>query len=362
MIFECNWLDGSAANIMQKRGGFAWWYLDLVTSEGDALVFIWSFGLPFLPYGARVEPAARPAVSLALYRHDRPALYLLQELSADRATFVDGRGRACWRFADSVITVCQRGDEVALSADLALAIPASRSRLVGRIRARGAAWSRRGSTPPAGAHTWSPIFAAAHGEADLHHQGECFALSGRAYLDGNASALPLDALGIRDWRWGRVALGTRDLVYYALRPEEGDGSVELAAVVENGRVRSLENARFEWLAPARSMMGVPHDRGLRLIGAGIDVTVRSRAIVDDAPFYLRALTSGRCARTGASGHGVAEVVLPGRLGIGWQQPFVRMRSHKLGGANSMWLPLFSGPRRGRVRRLVAQLLPGAERA
>jgi hypothetical protein len=363
LIYRSTGLSVAAANIMQTPGAFAWWYLDLVTPGGDALVFLWSFGLPFLPsHQGHPAPGARPALSVALYQGERATFYLLQELDAADAAILDA-GR--WRFGDTSIALTRDGDASELCVELALPIPASGSRLVGTIRARGPRWSWSGdlAEPPAGAHVWSPIFAGAHGVADLRQQGgDRFVLAGRAYLDGNASGLPLDALGIRAWRWGRVTLGARDLVYYALSPADGGPDVELASVVEGGVVRPLDDARFEWQEPARSLMGVRHERALRLVANGVDARVRVRALVDDGPFYLRALTRAGCAATGASGVGLAETVVPGRVGVPWQQPFVRMRRHHVGGSNSLWLPLFSGPRRGRVRRLVSQLLPGAGRS
>jgi hypothetical protein len=53
-----------------------------------------------------------------------------------------------------------------------------------------------------------------------------------------------------------------------------------------------------------------------------------------------------------SGSGVGEAIIPDRVDHPLHRPFVRMRVHNLDGPNSMWLPLFSGPGRGRLRRLL----------
>ena len=41
-----------------------------------------------------------------------------------------------------------------------------------------------------------------------------------------------------------------------------------------------------------------------------------------------------------------------RIDLGWQRPLVRMRVQRADGDNSIWLPLFTGPKTGRVQRLL----------
>ena len=81
------------AAALQRPGGFAWWYLDLVDDNGYGLVLIWAWGLPFLPGLARDArrgqpslPRERPAISFALYEGGRCTCYLLQEAPAAAAS------------------------------------------------------------------------------------------------------------------------------------------------------------------------------------------------------------------------------------------------------------------------------------
>ena len=46
----------------------------------------------------------------------------------------------------------------------------------------------------------------------------------------------------------------------------------------------------------------------------------------------------------------------GAIDPDWMRWLVGMRVHHAGGANSFWLPLFSGPRDGRPGRVFSQLL------
>jgi hypothetical protein len=54
--------------------------------------------------------------------------------------------------------------------------------------------------------------------------------------------------------------------------------------------------------------------------------------------------------------GWSELCRPDRVDLAPHRPFVKMRVHRAAGPNSIWLPLFTGPRSGRVSRLVRQLI------
>ena len=71
-------------------------------------------------------------------------------------------------------------------------------------------------------------------------------------------------------------------------------------------------------------------------------------VVDSGPFYMRYLTRARAGDGEATG--VAELIRPDRIDLARHRPFVRMRVQQPS-SNSAWLPLFSGPKQGRIRRL-----------
>ena len=74
------------------------------------------------------------------------------------------------------------------------------------------------------------------------------------------------------------------------------------------------------------------------------------AVLDNGPFYQRYLLRGRCGAD--EGFGVGENLVPDRVDTDLLRPLVRMRVHRAGGPNSMWLPLFSGDSAGRWSRLL----------
>jgi hypothetical protein len=345
------------ANIMHNPGGFRWWYVDLVNDRGDGVVLIWSFGLPFLPgIRDRPIPRARPAVNIAVYREGRTAFFLLQELQPEAVA--EGTNR--WRFGESEFAIEDARGRRRVTGRLELPVPATRGLLTGTVEVQGAAVAC-GAADPRADHAWTPLLTAANGSASLtwgnptDDDEEPFSLHGRGYVDTNASTTPLHEQGIADWRWGRVGLGTDELIYYVVNPEVGAPESMVILVHSNGTTTKLNDASVTFGDAARARYGMQHHRRVRVQALGLDATIATESVVDDGPFYLRSLVSARCSVSGRVGNGVGERVVPSQVDLPWQRPLVRMRRHVVGGDNSFWLPLFSGQRRGRVGRLVSQL-------
>ncbi len=353
--------------IASTPGGFVWHYLDLVDDAGSGVVLIWSQGLPFLPgvaaglrEGAPPIPAEGPALALSVYRAGAPVHYLLQRLPPGEVDWDETGDR--WRLGESCIALTERPDGgLELSARLDLEVPGSERRVVGDITLRGPACDlrQRRLGLVAGRHAWAPRLAPGWGHARLRFGDEALVeLYGRGYLDGNASALPLPDLGIASWTWLRVALPDREVVVYGLHPDDGESARTLRVDIDRrGRASVQEAVRVEVEARSRSPWGPWRPQQLRVHGEGPPLDVRTTAVVDDGPFYQRLLVEGACG--GQRGPGVGEVVLPGRIDMPWLRPLVRMRVAGAPGGDSLWLPLFSGPRQGRLRRLLRMPEPPA---
>ena len=112
-----------------------------------------------------------------------------------------------------------------------------------------------------------------------------------------------------------------------------------------GGVRVLPGATAVPSRGRRDRYGLPWAARWTLAAPGhapVDVDVA--APVDAGPFYLRhPIASG-----GARGWG--ESCWPASVDQPWLRPFVRMRV--VGPQPSVWAPLFLGPRRGRLGRLL----------
>jgi carotenoid 1,2-hydratase len=346
---------------LEARGGFAWWYLDLVDGQGNALVLIWFFGLPFLPAkeGTAVQDRARerPGICLAVYRNYRQVFYLLQEFAADAVECSADMSRIC--IAKNRFCLNADNGNVSFSGKIETEVPGSDVPLSGVVTANGPLRQGSAAGSSGGEHVWCPITAGATGSARLLLGRQPIAdFQARAYLDRNSSTRPLSELGIEQWRWGRLAFPDREIVFYQLLPRERSQSPQtlVLSVSADGTTQELEQARLTWSDPARDIYGLAYHSTLRIVEPkGSELVVRARPPIDNGPFYLRFLLDARCAQTGYVASGVGELVRPGRIDLPRMRPFVQMRIHRVGGWNSPWLPLFSGPRGGRLARLLNHL-------
>lgn len=337
--------------VLNESTGFLWWYADLTTPAGDGLVLIWSLGLPFLPDRAEAQrPAGRPALSLATYRNGRSDFYLLQDygraacpvsIGSDRL----GGGRLCQTIFRTVV----RDEELELHVELDEPVPGSSGHLTGSFTLSGKAYPAPTADTEA-VHLWAPLAVHASAQASLVLGTERIELSGAGYFDSNFSRAPLADQGIARWLWGRVAFADLTLAYY--RTEMDDGRVVTRIVVQEaaGPV-AVVSTPLRLGRARRGLFGLVSPRQIALSVGDREVTLDLGSPVEDGPFYQRFLVRGRDA-SGHTGHGIAELVAPGKLDVPWQRPLVRMRTHVVGGRNSFWLPLFSGFRARRLQRLL----------
>ncbi|HEX2191008.1 MAG TPA: hypothetical protein VHG51_19015, partial [Longimicrobiaceae bacterium] len=254
------------------------------------------------------------------------------------------------------------GRRCTLDAELDCPLPGTADRLTGSVRIRGVARRSAGGdeAPDGAAHLWTPLTGPAEGTATLRVGGrEVARVSGRAYHDRNGGSVPLHALGIERWMWGRFPLRGREVVYYLLWPRGGGAPECLGVTVGvDGSTARVDGLEVELGRERRSYGGLrwPERIVLRARGATW-LEVRHRALADVGPFYLRLLSEGTAAG-GERGVGWGELCVPDRVDLPAHRPFVRMRVHRVGGANSVWLPLFTGPRERRVGRLLRHALAG----
>jgi hypothetical protein len=347
--------------VLEAPGGFAWWYMDVITPGGDGLVLIWSYGLPFLPgyadaarRGRPVRPIGRPSVNLALYRAGRERMYLLQEYPEAPYMGSDVQVIGGCRFRRRT-----EGGRCLLEATLDCPVPGSKQRLTGSVRLEGA-----GRVPGSvhaesdTSHVWTPLAAPATATVMLSLGGRLLAdLQGRAYHDRNMGFRPLHELGIQRWMWGRFPFADAERVYYLLWPPNGGTPRCLGLTLyPDGSSREAAGLAVEIAGEQRSLFGLRRPRGIRLVEDGQPwMDIQHTASVDVGPFYLR-FQSEATLPGGERSLGWGELCEPDRVDLRLHRPLVRMRVHRPAGHNSFWLPLFNGPRGDRAARLLRHAL------
>lgn len=354
--------------LLHAPGGFAWWYADVLDERHDGLVLIWSFGLPFLPgylgaarAGRPQRPVDRPSLNVVVYERGRPVLYLLQEHAPGNAAWSeDGRS---FRFGSSTIESFVRDGRRIVRARLDEPIPGTVDRLRGDVDISGPARRLAGAEPrdvDPRFHDWTPLTAMARGSVDLRAGERSFRIHGRAYHDRNGSRTPFDRLGIAEWVWGRAALRDRELVWYLLWPSRGGREATFlgAEIHRDGRTRVYDDLTVHARERKRARFGMRWWRHLELRQAGRPwLSVEHDAPIDDGPFYLRSFARV-IAPDGERASATSEVCVPSRVDRPHERPFVDMRVHRVGATSSAFLPLFSGLRDDRWRRLARTLRAG----
>lgn len=340
-------------SLLEAPGGFAWWYFDLVDGDGNGLVAIWSFGLPFLPgreaawrAGEPIEPSKQPSLNLAVYRNWTTELYTLSCFEPEDAVWQPGTefvrlGRST---LDTRTVAGRRQVDMQLDVDVA-----GGRTLRGTLSVEGPAVRPAGRAAPDASHQWVPLLVGVEAEARLEVDGRSLApIRGRLYHDRNGSDRALSDLGIRDWLWGRHAFEDAERIHYLLWPD--DPAAPPVAwgfeVDPRGRLTDVGPLDVTRVSPRIGRFGMPWHREVELgTAAGPWLTVRQQAVVDDGFFYLRFLSQA-ATPDGRQAPGVGEAILPARVDAGWSRPLVRMAVQPPPGQRpSPFLPLFAGLRR-----------------
>jgi len=338
---------------LESNGGFIWWYTDVIDAAGNGLVLIWSYGLPFLPGYAHAArsgepqvPAERPSITVAVMQDHELACFLLHELEPEDATW-DGD---TWRFGDSRFETRVEDGRRRLHVELNCPLPGGQQ-LRGTIDVDGVARSERATDGCALRHDWAPMTGPTHTAVELAAGGERYHFTGRGYFDGNVGEAPLHDTGIDCWTWGRLPADGREVIYYVLWHDRDEAPEAHGVVIDDaGTLREVElEAVVE--QERLGMAGLRHPSRLRLRLDGEDWwTVQTSSVVDDGPFYLRYFIEGSAGDERVEG--IGEFCRTDRIDLTWQRPLVRMRVQRADGKNSIWLPLFTGPKPGRVKRLL----------
>jgi len=342
-------------------GGFVWWYLDLVNESGDGLVLIWSWGLPFLPgyasasrQGRAQQPGDRPSLNVCIYRGGALDFYLLQEYGRHDAAW-DGEDR--WQLGrsefSSTVDRGRRSVEIRLDCE----VPGQVERLKGRVTLDAVARLATDSEMVDLDHDWSPLTGPARGRVALESGPLRWMFEGRGYHDRNGGRMPMHEIEFDHWLWGRLPFEDCEFVYYLLWPSDPEVSPTFMGleIDRQGQTTVLRDLEVELGGPARSLAGTWH-RTIRLArGDERWLDVVHVAVVDDGPFYMRYQSIGTRASQTARGFG--EYVIPANIDLARHRPLVNMRVHRVDGRpNSMWLPLFTGAKEGRVGRLMRSWL------
>lgn len=219
-------------NIEVPPNGYAWWYVDGISEDGQRAVsvigFIGSVFSPWYRWSGRRDPANHCCINVATYG------------PGGRFTMTD-RGRSALRQTASRLEVgpsMMRWDGKALVIDIdEVSGPPIISRVRGQIRVTPSAITGvELPLTPDGAHVWRPFAPTSTIEVELNSPG--WQWQGHGYFDANFGTRALED-DFTYWTWGRYPTGSGSTCFYDATRLDGS---ELAAGIQfdaDGSARTI---------------------------------------------------------------------------------------------------------------------------
>ncbi len=264
------------------RGGYAWWYLDAVSDDGEHALSVIAFvGSVFSPFyasarrraGNDVSPMNHCALNVALYRKRGGGMWALTEHAAEQVQ----RTASALQIGSSALLWGR--DMLALQLDERTA--PQRTPLRGMLRVHpSAVTSHSYALDAAGRHHWRPIAPCARIEVALARPA--LRWQGEAYLDSNIGSAPLEDDFVR-WDWMRAPLqGGRTAVLYDGTRRDGTPFGIAQAFAPDGTASAIE-------APPRAPLPATRWRLAREARCEAGSTPQVQQSLEDGPFYARGL-------------------------------------------------------------------------
>ena len=271
--------------------GYAWWYVDGISDDGDRAVsvigFIGSVFSPYYRWMGRRDPLNHSSINVALY--GRGGRWAMTER---------GRGavrRSPERFEVGPSSMEWEGGALTIRID-EIAVP-HLTRLRGTIRVIPSAVTEiEASLDPAGAHVWRPFAPVSRIEVDIDRNG--WRWDGHGYFDANFGTRALED-DFSYWTWSR--LPTRDGAATFYDAARRDGS-HLEVALRFGPDGSAEHLD----APPRAKMKRTLWQVRRETRADAGFTPHQVRPMLDAPFYSRSMV--RTKVNGEESTGVHEAL------------------------------------------------------
>lgn len=348
---------------------FSWWYVDVLDASGNGCVCIFSQGLPFLP-GSPVERSQRFSLNCVLYKDGKECFYLLQEFPESAVFFeqtsTDIESVETWtigphRFERRITQANEGNHNIQCLIELDSSDDSLAHYIQGSIQLSGSLIQdiQGLEVPLIREHQWTPLTTQCIATIDVTTQDEELSMNGAAYHDSNISNVLLNQLNIDHWWWARCSFAHRTWIVYLLKSTnqvESSPVYIVASVDRFGRWKSYDVESMDVVQRKRSIYGLSLPSAWRInLLDGPPITMQVQSWLDDSPFYQRVLV--KMSVGSEENVGYLEHVVPPKLDIPWQQPFIRMKTHFQDQQGSFFSPLFTGSANSRWSRQISQCLP-----
>ena len=263
---------------MVHANGYAWWYIDALSDDGQngitIIAFIGSVFSPYYAFARRTgiaDPLNHCAVNVAIYRKHGNRWSMTERprgaVSRTANSLTVGPSQLFWDGTSLTIRINE----------ISVPIP---GRIGGTVRVVPTAVTQQAfSLNEHGNHWWWPIAPCARVQVSLDRPH--LRWQGDGYFDMNGGDAPLEC-SFSDWQWSRGATQNGTAILYEAQRRDGS-RVELAVTYDpQGRMQVFEPP------PAVTLKRTGWRIGRSVRSDGEASIVRT---LEDAPFYARSIVS-----------------------------------------------------------------------
>lgn len=332
-------------------GSYEWWYFDAISLDGTySFVVIFYQGNPFsrryidgVTNESENMAEQYPAVSISIYKADKPIFYAFEEVPPGEAYFSSempegkvGSNTFCREYSDD--------GKLRYRLKIDQSVPCG-DRLEGQVvfssESSGPFFSgSRGSeaeNEDQSAHFWNLVQPSADVDGSLELTGlkhESIRLKGKGYHDHNTGMEPMKE-SFRDWYWGRFHFSGHTLVYYLMNENNSRNHCAWLIMPDNS-VREL-TAGIELSDEGMNLFGLKSSRKIEKKTGEVQFLVQNDRTMDNGPFYQRFESQLVLNLAGKiyQARGISEYICPRRIHTKLFRPLVNMRIKYPG--NTHWV-------------------------
>ncbi len=329
----------------ENPGSYEWWYFDALSNDGYGIVVIFYEGNPFsrryieaLNRDSEAKASAYPAISISVYKDQKPIYYSFTETSPDLAIFSadEPKGNVKKIHFSSEFSEKEIIYTLKLDQDLPNGDSISGDLVFSSKQFSG--FETGDSKVPNhsdGGHLWNLVQPIANVVGKIKIEGfekHQINFQGVGYHDHNVGSEPMKE-SFREWYWGRYHFDTHTLVYYLM---DQDGKQDYKAWLINTDGNLKEAVDIDLKERAVNVFGLSSSRIIEVEFPEFQITIQKDCVLDSGPFYQRFRGSAvmhskkndiRAAR------GISEFIYPSRIYNKLFWPLVDMRINYPGKAH-----------------------------
>ncbi len=310
-----------------RPGAYEWWYFDALSADGKTgIVVIFYEGNPFSRRYINDQKRNNgsganefPAVSISVYKNDKPIYYSFTEFAGDKAIFKANRPYV--QIGQHRMEGSAKNNEIIYNLKLQEKLPSDIS-IDGELRYKSPEYSKyllNNHSQKDISHRWNlvQIRADVEGSVRCHFpkkQTIDITFKGNGYHDHNIGFEPMKK-SFKEWYWGRFHFEDSTLIYYLLKKKLPK---QYAWLIDNKSGEILSSfGSIKQKESSRNLFGLYSARKLLLKNKRTEVLIQQRKLLDNGPFYQRFcsdvfMKTGRQNRV-ETGSGFTEYLSPPRI-------------------------------------------------